>query len=333
MAGITLPKASPGSMGRTRNPVLPSVENVDQAGLRVAPAPQVPNTAGGGGEAVGASLFDVGMMLQKAQENETQRAEGLDRLRIMRDYREKASELARMTVVEGDPINPNTTKEFGDTLNELDGELLKSHTGRPDSQAKLLESMQTYRMGIADRVSNAILEKQVKVIKGEVANETNDAVAQLSQSPASFNEIYAQKAQAIDDLRISDADKDMHKKAILGTMGEFTAKTMIGNLKSLPQDSKEYRQLLEETQDVLENPDFARAWSPKTRASLRASLGDAVKATAFKTLSPQELKSQFGLDAAPNTAYQTGPNGQLHVTAGGRKESFTAAIAASDIQL
>src|SRR3990167_2914357 len=142
MAGITLPKASPGSMGRTRNPVLPSVENVDQAGLRVAPAPQVPNTASGGGEAVGASLFDVGMLLQKAQDRETDRNEALDRMRLTRAYREKVSTSARQVMVEGDFTNPQTTKDFGALLDEVEQETLGSHAGRPDSKAKLAESLQ-----------------------------------------------------------------------------------------------------------------------------------------------------------------------------------------------
>ena len=330
---VTLPRASPGPMGRTRNAVLPDAGDVQQVPLRSGGVPQVPNVAAQGGEDVGASLFQVGAMLQKAAENETKRMEGLDRLRIMRQYREKASELSRQTMAEGDPLDPRTTKDFGDTLNELDSELLKSHAGRPDSQARLLDEMQTYRLGIADRVSNHMVEKQKKVIDGEIKNELNDAVAQLQSNPESFDSIYRQKVAAIDNLNISESDKAAHKDVILGTMGEFSARTMIKNLKSIPQGSQEYRQAVEETKDILESPDFKRAWTPKTRLALQTELDAAVKSTTFKTLSPQELKSQFGLDAAPNTAYQVGPNGQLHVTAGGRKESFTASVAASDIQL
>ena len=279
---VTLPKASSGPMRRTRISDIPSAADVLQAPLRSGGVAQVPNIPTGGGSEIGASLFEVGAMLKKAEDRETDRNEALDRMRLTRAYREKVSSAARQVMVEGDFTNPQTTKDFGGLLDEIEQETLGSHVGRPGSQAKLAESLQTYRLGVADRVSNHAIEAQQKMILKELEEENNDAVAQLQSDPEAFEDIYKQKAATIDDQRISDSEKVVQKNALLGVMGQFAVTRMINGVKqmSAQQDTAEYKELVQATKEALDNPSLSRAWTPKQRTALMSAFDEARKPKA-----------------------------------------------------
>ena len=314
---------------------LPGVPQVEQVPLRSGGVPNVPRIPTGGGEDFGGAFFEVGARLQKAAENETKTREGLDRLRIMRQYRERVSELGRQTISEGDPLDPDVTRNLGKTIDELDQELMGSHIGRVESKAALLEQMQAFRLGTADKVANHVLNKREEIMSQEVGNETNDAIAQLQTDATAFDKIVREKFEAIDGLQWSDQKKAQAKDNLLGAMGEFTVKRSIEAVKNLSnqQDTQAYREAVESVQDALENPDFRRAWSPKTRNALLSEFNTAKKGTAVKTLSPDQLRAKHGVDAVPGVIYQEKADGELIVKANGKEETFTAGVALQDYQL
>lgn len=259
----------------------PSPVPDSRAPMYVPSASPVPATEMSAGQ----DFAQLASTLDKAAERQMTFTESADRLRAIRDFRERAANETTRLTSQDDLADPNVTKSYGKFMNDLEQSILKSHSGREESRLKLEEQISSMKLGLIEKVANQGAEALHKKSITELGEELNQHAQAVYDKPESLHEAFRAFQKIAADQPLSPEQRRTQESAALGYLAETAATRMI--LQNRTNDAR----------DILGDPDVKRAMPEARRTRLLRTLE-----AAEKPMSPKDryMNTDAGLaDIAP----------------------------------
>ncbi len=149
--------------------------------------------------------------------------ESSDRLRALRDFREKANTETNRVLTQEDISSPQVTKAYGAYMNQLEQETLKSHGGRPESAAKLSELLFSTKTNLVENVASKGAEALYKKSLSELSDEANMGAQRIHDNPDNWRNEWASFSTISDDQPLSPEARRTQKGSTLGYYAETAA--------------------------------------------------------------------------------------------------------------
>ena len=262
--------------------------DVQAFGAPDTPSPQggvpsiAPSPVAAAGAAGGRNLLALADKLREAGDRQMTYEEGADRLRAIRDFREKAANETIRLMAEDDIASPAVTKNYGAYMNQLEQETLKSHGGRQESRLKLSDMISSMKMGFVDKVSSKGAEALHQKAITELGEEANVMAQAVYEKPDALMDQYLTFSRFVDDQPISPEVGRAQKSAALGYMAETAALRLISQRR------------FDSAVDIIGDPDIQRAIPEARRKRIMSAIEQAQKPMDPVKLSENEILVEPG---------------------------------------
>lgn len=235
---------------------------------------------------------DIGQFaesLNAAGERIQTRNESIERLRSVRSFREEATTKVNEFLTGDGVTSPEAVKDFTKQLRELEEKAVLSHTGRPESVIKLSDNLQSFNMGLVDKVTNAGYSAQQKMIGDEIDFIINNQRALVSENPGNFLTAYQDFEKSVEDLSLPESQRQKYKDSGLAVLAEATIDSFIDSnaIRDIPGMNND-------AMDILNHPQVAGALGEERQRRIENKIQ-----LALKPIKPSAFREQ--VDALVST--------------------------------